>query len=243
MEWRVQLLGDLRVLSELSEAENGDLRVLHTELDGFLLVSTRFDPAFDAQGVRDVAEGLIAELSGAYFLERRTPLLVKMGNLFQYEDSRRVSAYVFPPAAVMTVSAGSLTIVARDPAGEEEVHHPGDRVLGLVTMAQRDECVRMVLSLLRKGDDGWDTLYKILEVVKENSGCPIAKGWIGKKEEERLRRTANDCSAIGVSARHGVQRHEPTPNPMSLTEAQLLVRKLVDCWIRWKRRSAARHRT
>lgn len=76
----------------------------------------------------------------------------------------------------------------------------------------------------------WATLYKVLEIV-ESDGAPVTS-WVSKNKVESFTRTANSPDAIGDDARHANRKKcLPPSKPMSIQEAQNLIRTILYRWI------------
>jgi hypothetical protein len=101
-------------------------------------------------------------------------------------------------------------------------------------LAEEDEIVKDVFRQFREFDHNWINLYKIYEIVEKNAGKKKIEQWITKKKISLFTRTANSQRAIGDDARHGVDDNDPPKEPMSLSEAQALIRNLLKQWLQWK---------
>ena len=100
-------------------------------------------------------------------------------------------------------------------------------------LAEEDEIVKDVFRQFREFDHNWINLYKIYEIVKKDAGKKKIEQWT-KNKISQFTHTANSQSAIGDDARHGVDRNDPPKEPMSLSEAQALIRNLLKQWLQWK---------
>jgi hypothetical protein len=107
-------------------------------------------------------------------------------------------------------------------------------------LAEKDETVKNVFRLFRKWDRrNWSDLYKVYEIVDKDAGkinkkIHRIKQWITKKKIDDFKHTANSQKAIGDDARHGVEDEDPPKEPMSLSEADALIRNLLQKWLQWK---------
>ncbi len=80
----------------------------------------------------------------------------------------------------------------------------------------------------------------------EDAGKKQIEQWT-KDKISQFTHTANSQSALGDDARHGVDRNDPPKEPMSLSEADALIRNLLQKWLQWKceeqkQNSKVRHR-
>jgi hypothetical protein len=102
-------------------------------------------------------------------------------------------------------------------------------------LARQDETVSRALRVFAQGSVRWSDLYHAFEVVQASVGNRmIEQGWITNQAANLFTWTANSPAVVGEHARHGHQRNDPPPNPMTEEEARLLVRNLVRQWLEWK---------
>jgi len=107
-------------------------------------------------------------------------------------------------------------------------------------LAEEDKIVKDVFRQFREFDHNWINLYKIYEIVKKDAAGEINKKidrieqWITKDKIKQFKHTANSRRAIGDDARHGVYEKDPPKEPMSLSEADALIRNLLKQWLQWK---------
>lgn len=101
--------------------------------------------------------------------------------------------------------------------------------------ATQDNSVSSVLHAYANSKLGWASLYTIYEIIKADIDGPVARrGWISKKDEERFKRTANQCREVQEEMRHG---SVPDPNwdpsilGFSLWEGRILIERTVWKWL------------
>ena len=90
------------------------------------------------------------------------------------------------------------------------------------------------LNIYGNGTLQWSDLFKVYELIADNCGGTselIARGWTRKKDIERFKRSANDPSISGISARHAVFRYDPLKNPMKILEGRAFIDSLLYKWI------------
>ncbi len=100
-------------------------------------------------------------------------------------------------------------------------------------LAEEDEIVKNVFRQITEFEPNWINLYKVYEIVNKDAGRTKIEQWTNKKIG-LFTHTANSQSAIGDDARHGVDKHDPPKEPMSLSEARALIRNLLKQWLQWK---------
>jgi len=115
--------------------------------------------------------------------------------------------------------------------GEVQEIFQADPISEFITTALHDENVATVLRLLGDHPKDWVNLYRIFEVVEDDAGGirKIAKkGWATKKAIKRFKHTAN------FVARHGTKINPPK-NPMTPSEAESLIKTIINSWVQSKK--------
>jgi hypothetical protein len=105
----------------------------------------------------------------------------------------------------------------------------------ILPMLKSDRDVQEALFYLGDESNVWGNLYKATEIVEDRVGDARAlfqSGWCSRGEWERFRRSANHQEAIGRFSRHARSQAAPPPDPMTVTEARIVVSKLIGNWIR-----------
>jgi hypothetical protein len=100
----------------------------------------------------------------------------------------------------------------------------------------QDDSVARALTLYGGLDHNWKNLYMVFEVVEEDTGGEqelIKTGWTSR-DIKTFKRTANSFRAIGREARHAKSKYKPPSLPMSLKEAQELIREILQKWLKSK---------
>lgn len=101
-------------------------------------------------------------------------------------------------------------------------------------LARSDEVISRALRVFAQGNVRWSDLYHAFEIVESSAGRGMYDhGWITREQASLFSWTANSPDAVGEQARHGHQRNEPPPNPMSEEHAGQLIRDLVHQWLDW----------
>lgn len=228
--WEVEVKGDrdaLRLFSEVMTTDEFDLR----EADGqFLLRMGDLDHLTDAGVVRSRARSLVKAMSGGARLILGWSAPMAIGNVWRRRpDGRRD---VFLEAEPIAVKARVMPVTVRlgGTGGDEEVHYPADPALRWLRKGREEGSAERVLRLLSEPNLSWVELYRILEIILEDAGGNVDE-WASDSTVERFKRTANSVGAVGDLARHGRERTEPPPKPMSIKEAQGLVLGIVRSWL------------
>jgi hypothetical protein len=83
----------------------------------------------------------------------------------------------------------------------------------------------------------WVNLYKVLDAISDDLGSLDAvkkKNWVAAGEIGRFTGTANNHTAAAGEARHGFDYRRGMSNPMTLAEAEELIRTLLRAWLKTK---------
>jgi hypothetical protein len=110
-----------------------------------------------------------------------------------------------------------------------------------ICLGTKDESVARALTLYGALDHNWKNLYMVLEVIEEDAGSEdafIRSNWIPQERLKIFKRTANSFRAIEREARHGKSKFAPPLSPMSLEEAQELIKELFEKWMESKGRNS-----
>lgn len=219
---------DLETLSE--QFTTGDPRVVQ-EGDCYLLESDVFtDLAKDHVEMLRRAKTMLAQMNGAALLASSSHKPVTAsGQIVGPDKGEHVVV------AVDSIEVRSKVNAVLVKAGAEEPLPPppptGQVALGNATGSADAEAA---LRLLGDGPLDWVNLYRILDFVRHaNGGIKgiVAAGYATRAELNRFTHTANSHEATGDDSRHGALNHEPPKNPMTLEEAQTLIRSVVKRWL------------
>jgi hypothetical protein len=102
-----------------------------------------------------------------------------------------------------------------------------------VGIAFDDPIVGPALELFARTPN-WYELPKILELVAADLGGENElrrKGWVNSAELASLQRTANSYHAVGLDARHARLDREAPTTPMTLDDAEDVVRRVLIAWL------------
>ena len=231
--WEVVLAGDDTALRSLSDSfADGDQTIL--ERDGeYVFRWSVLDGLSGATQVKAIADEQIARLSGSASLILGAIEPIKVAQVILVSDDGSRNIHVFPNPVVVTVRMSVPTIQIRRADGTEEIHRPADPVKAWLAAAESSDDVARVLQFFKGGEHDWGKLYNILEIIEASVGHNgiTNMGWATKGQLKRFRHTANSPQAAGAAARHGHERTQPPPKPMTLNEAQELIRLVARQWL------------
>src|SRR4051794_24055851 len=99
-------------------------------------------------------------------------------------------------------------------------------------LARGEEAVSRALRVFAQGAVRWSDMYHAFEIVETAVGRRMYDaGWITRQEANLFTWTANSPAVVGEQARHGRQRDQPPPEPMSEDDARRVIRTLVTHWL------------
>lgn len=226
MTWYVPLTGrkgDLAVLARLFQS---DPRVQHQGGSYYLLYSGRNElDGIDA--VLDRARHLLDLLSAITTIIDSQVCAVTAGTacLRVMPDGRRLE-YPEAPSGL-----GGRTVPGNGPR-EAELAAQSRTAGRILKDALGDEIIARALRQWASVPRGWRELVNILGIIEADVGKPVHKmSWTSGQMRTHFQRTASHPEAAGDLARHGYRPHESPDEPMTLHEADRLVRQLLAYWM------------
>jgi len=234
MSWRVQVSGDVLALSELAKVETPECAVRQIGA-AFVLESVHFAECTSPEQVRAEAKTLAEWLSGAAALIVGRPAEISIGAIEGPPTATGGrSLYITGEVSVRSDATAIPTITRTLPDGTVEQMHLAAPVPNWLTVARHVPQAADVLRQWGSNVRDWNALYQIREKVAAavgGDGAIRARQWTTSAELTRFDRTANSHAVLGDAARHGVQRQEPPPNPMTLHEAQRFIERVIRKWL------------
>lgn len=228
--WFVQLVGHPFDLEDLPYwLADGEPTVLRED-DAWFLVARAFERMTDANDVRRAAEEYLPLLNGLGRLQDQSFRTIDLGDMHRRgSDGRRTATVVLLSGVECRSKAGRLTVV-RDGV---EIPDPTKGSLNpLLQSALRSEKVQRVLMLVGRSSLTWNDLYRALEVIESDAGHSLlAQAAISEAQLSCFTHTAGSYSAIGVAARHGVDKTVPPKDPMPFHEAREMILRLIKIWL------------
>jgi hypothetical protein len=195
------------------------------------LVSSEFESLTSRDDVLALASQMIVTLRGAMRVAgivEHDPIqpdaVVERGGdgsesrtVYRFAQSAAMIAEAFPPTVLIN---GTLAPI------------PGLKV----EAALDNDHVARALALLAR-EPTWYDLYKVLELIEQDVGGERALQSLSWEQADELRRfthTANNAGALGLDARHARLDWQPPANPMPLTDATDMIRRLMEKWLATK---------
>jgi hypothetical protein len=191
-------------------------------------MSDAFQDADDASAIHALAGEMLRIINGIARVRLDRPDPIGLGNVRRYRDSGAKDALGFPAPIRARLRMGTPSIAVNG------VLVPPRSWERDVQLANRDEQVWAVLTFLAIRPT-WHSLYAALDTIFKDlstGGKTGVASWanVPAAQLELFRRTANSSRAVGAEARHGPEFKAPS-HPMAFTDAEELVRHVVECWL------------
>ncbi len=217
----MNLSGDNSDLEEIAKLYQTGIATVIKKNDRYILLSELFESLRTYEEVRKTAEDLITKINGSMRLIWRGFGRIGFHSVAGVNEKGKFCVTV------------PLVLQIVEPPPKEDKQN-GEKAGIWLKIADIDGRASKLLSLLSSELD-WVTLYRISEVIHEDQGDKIIdKGWVTMEDIKRFRATANSCRAIGNEARHAREKDAPPPNPMTLNDAQALLRDIANKWLQEK---------
>ena len=237
MKWLVLLedvkKSDFDNLSNLRRSS--DEFSLITENSEYYLTSSHWESLTNTSDVHGEATKLLEYISAIAMIHFTDFPLLKPNMIYEVDEEGKRHGR---RALSATLNVGSSCSVSIQLEGGQDII-PILEFDSWRKLAEEDEIVKDVFRRFREFDHNWSELYKVYEIVDKDAGEINKKihrieQWITKDKIKQFKHTDNSQSAIGDDARHGVDRNDPPKEPMSLSEADALIRNLLKQWLQWK---------
>ena len=231
-KWLVRLGGERFDLGDLPSLLCSPEHTIIEEAGSYYLKSSDFDSLGSADEVRDRAAAIIEMLNGAMKLHDPSFGGAREEGVTLIEEDGRRHHYVYLEASLTLRSKVSVNPTVTTSNGRRQVTPPPSDVHSWINLAKTDKAVADALHFFRDGT--WISLYKACEVIREDVGdeeAIIRNGWATKGALGRFRQTAQSKAAVGDLARHAANKFKPPSQPMSIQEAESLLRGIILSWL------------
>lgn len=229
MEWTAVLRGDNFDLQTLAEMfRDGDPLVTVEDDATFVLHSTAFDGMESAQEVQPAAAALLTQLNGAARASDASHRPVELAGHFRRGEA--VHAVVL--ADTITVRSRVGAVVVR--ADGDPQPPPPPRARTWAALASTDPAVSDALRLLGSVELDYVALYKLFEIVRDDSGRStgiVGKGWAAREDISAFTGAANRPDVSGDDARHARMPGDPPKRSFTIDESRSFVLTLVQRWL------------
>jgi hypothetical protein len=235
--WLVKIDGERADLEEFPDKfPDGELYAVERD-GGVYLTGEEFERLNRAEQVREHARGALEEMSAIISLLWPAFRKPSVGNVEREDDQGGKSNWVFPELAVMRSKAGLAKVVIRADGAREDVPAEDQRPTDaqcLLGASRATPHLRTAVLLWAFPDRAWWLLYRIVEDIETHlNELGIATsvseaGYCSGKERARFRHSANSAEASGLGARHAAGKWDPPKDPMSLADATIFVKGLLE---------------
>lgn len=225
--WRVKLKAKPDLLEQLSkEFGNPDLHFLQDS--GYWFLESTYLNSEDHSEIYSTGEKLIDFLNHTLWLYAYRPNPIKSDGYFSLNQNG-IWANEF--LAVGVAVAPTRLIVCSN-----EI--PSRKYFCLFAQNWK---VKEALALFADASPDWISLFKIYETVRDDEpdipttqhGIAIIKEWVGEAENDRFFKTAN-WHRHSVFGKARGKLNEPPDHPMTLSEGQRFIRKMLITWLEYK---------
>jgi hypothetical protein len=211
---------------------DGDVHAI--EKDGSVYVAgPGLERLVDATQVRERAVAAVDEMSAVISIlwpHFRKP---SVGNVQREDDRGGVGNWMFPVVGELRIKArykvranGTVYLPA-DPQRPTDAQR-------LLIASRATSHLRTAVLLWAFPDRAWWLLYRVVEDIETHlNELDIATsvseaGYCPGKERARFRHSANSAAASGLGARHAAGKWDPPTDPMSLEDATIFVKGLLE---------------
>jgi hypothetical protein len=234
-EWLVELEGakiDLELLCNLSLQ---GWKIIEQE-GKYYLQSADLDSSVDGQNVHENASRTLDVMCGVAKLMDRKFECPKIGGIRRIEkNGRPPTQFIFPSVIVSAARIGMVSITTepsgQEPSGPENI--PGSK---WIEIADKHSSADRALALYGGLPHNLRNLYMVLEIVEKDIGGEnrlIDKGWAKKNEIKLFKQTATTVP-IADQARHAPGTYKMPTKPMSMDDAESLIKNILENWLRSK---------
>jgi hypothetical protein len=149
----------------------------------------------------------------------------------RFSDGTGIHVVVAAEAIMVRGRAMVATAVVRDAQGNVVPPLPPAPTKAPVylDLADRDPAVREVLQLLSDDHQDWFTLYKMMEIVRDDGGGLGA--FATKREISAFGASANHPVVSGEAARHARQSGKVPRHSMTIDEGRAFIQRIVRAWL------------
>jgi len=191
-----------------------------------------FDSLGSADEVRERAIAIIKMLNGTVKLHIPSFRDVSEDGVTIIEEDGRRHHYVYLRGSITARSKISANLTVTTSNDTRQIAPLPSNVESWICLTKTDKAVADALHLFR--ENTWISLYKVYEIISEDVGGQQAitkNGWATKKRLSQFTQTAQSRAAIGDFARHAANKFKPPSQPMTIQEAESLLRGVILSWL------------
>lgn len=222
---KVKLIGqeiDLKKASEYFKTNQFSVSKFNDE---YFICSDKFDDTKDTNIISKIANDFLEKINGILKLKFQGFNLIELNSLFVFEDENGISKV----AAMRTTMSGRGDLAAKANNTDEEIEHQIKKTEELINNPIASEIFHFYSQ-----PTSWINLYKVYEIIRDNIGDKRIIEILTKTELSRFTGTAQSKQQIGDDARHASVKYPGHSQPMTIDEANELIKKLVTKWAELK---------
>jgi hypothetical protein len=234
MKWKVNLIGDDVVLKSLCSDFNPTKELnIFKEGDQFFMTHKEFEKLTTSDDVRRFSVEIIELINGISFHLNAKKGTISSNSISKLNDQGGNDVFVFAETSIIYLSSNQPTIIITNEDGSTTYSSPLTTIENLLTDAKTNPSKATIFRLFANGNLDWVSLYRLYEVIYSDVGNLIFS-WTNKKTIQNFKHTCNSIGAIGDASRHGIEITNPPKKPMTLMDAQNLIKLIIDKYLEKK---------
>jgi len=234
MKWKVELIGDSNLLKSLCSEMNPSEELLVFEESGhFFMTNKEFENITSADEVRHKAIEIIEMINGIVFHLFTKKGTISSNSISKINDLGGNDIFFFADPEFLNLSDNQPSIIITHENGTSIKSSPLLTIQNLLTVSERNPIKAKIFRLFASGNLDWVSLYRLYEVVYSDVGNQIFS-WINKSTIQNFKHTCNSVGAIGDASRHGLEITKSPKKPLTLIEAQDLIKLIINKYLEIK---------
>ena len=232
MRWEVCLTGHQATLEMLSNVVQNEVLTIRYDGGRCYISSALFEDCNSADEVLEKSERFVETLSGFVRLTDGRKHRIAVSTVTEQMQDGTARDNLFFREKLELRSTLAVVVTYKD--GSTKTVGPKQLFTDKAALCLSSPSLARALSIYGQGELDWSNLYRVLEIILNNCGGENglkSEGWAKKGDIDRFRRSANDPSVSGDSARHSVFKFEPPPNPMNIREGRVFIETLLCKWV------------
>jgi hypothetical protein len=219
---KVKLKGHKFDLEQASEYFITDIFSICKIENEYYISSDAFNDVRDTNSIVSLATSFIEKANAILKLKLHDYKPIELENFFLFEDENGISKI---GTMQVTISGRSFVSNGKSQSEHErEIHKKQTETL-------LNNSVASEIFHFYSKPTSWIDLYKIYEIIKDNIGEKKIIGFLTKSEINRFTGTAQSKAQIGDEARHASNKYKGHSQPMTIQEADVLIKKLIINWL------------
>jgi hypothetical protein len=189
--------------------------------DEYFICSDKFNDIKSTNEISKIANSFLEKINGILKLKFQGFNTIALDSLFIFEDENGISKIAAMRATLS--GRGDLTAIPNSTGDEVENH-----------INQTEKLINDLIATevfhFYSQPTSWINLYKIYEIIRDNIGDKRIIQILSKNELSRFTGTAQSRDKIGDDARHSSKKYSGHADPMTIEEANELIKKLIIKW-------------